>query len=401
MVRTLEDPKCAVSKLGDPAQTDADVRSHNKISVNDYAIAHHLTWSKLTHSDSKPDRSAPLTELDPQGSQEASAHLHLARLIRHHFKPKDPQTMSASKPMYTKEGFAPSSSQRRAPTAQMVPLPSNAAVTPSPATAIPGTSTARHIGLDSSSTTMENPQVFFPATVLSSSLPTPSILPSTPPALSKQPAPKKSISKQQTPKILLTPAPATAPNAFKDTALAALVQNTKFLSPVKQRTNGVKKQQRPQILSSSPTPKLASTPESVPEEKRGRGRPRARLEEHPLQEDRKYWPPLLSSTPIPRTVPSTQSNSSVSTPSSDARLQQHVVTPNIDDDRTPTFCSEEPHLWPGRGDHVALLLYIDSKPAIVHSEPIQSCANHAAHQDSRDPHGHGTYISGLVLSVWH
>lgn len=381
MVQPTED-SFQLSGRSDPAQPDAGALPRNETAVNDFATKHQGKRIKLTHSNSYPDGSAPQKELTHQGLEEATDVW--AYLATPNFQQKDPQ----KKPMQTMEACAPSSftPQRRAPTAQMLPFNSNAEVTTSPF--ILGTSTMRHLGPDATSINME---VLLPATTLSS-LPTPSILPSTPTILPTQSTPNNCISTTQTPKIQLTPAPATAPSAPTDPSLAAHVKNTKLLSPVKQRTNGVKKRQQKQSSSSSSSVPI---PEPVPAEKRGRGRPRTQVEEQSLEGKRQQRPPTLPSTPTARKAPPKQSNSSASAPSNRARQQQQAVTLNKHSDRTPLLCSEEPRLWPGRGDHVASLLHFDKKPVTTHSEPIRICTNHAAHQDPHEPHGHSVCTTCL------
>ncbi|CAF9907449.1 hypothetical protein IMSHALPRED_005532 [Imshaugia aleurites] len=342
-------PKGTVSTEGNQAQANEGVSSKNEIAVNDCATAHQITPTKATHLDSESHRSTTCStpalpsqkEQITQPTKEAiDASANLAKLIQQHSKFKDPQEAASSEKLATSrpeaivETFAPfSSAPRRAPTAQMVPLAPNAAgTTARAAIATPKTSTTSLSGPCSSPTTISNPQAMFPPTALRP-LSLVSILPSSPIVSSKKSTPKKSTSK--TPKITLTPAPATAPSAFKDAALAAHVQNTKFLLPVKQETNGVKKRQN---VRTSPPPKSVLTPQSVPEGKRGRGRPRTRREEQPLQESRQHRPPLQPSTTTPRPCLSNQPKPPL------PLQQQQSVTLNTNSDLVPDFCSEEPRL---------------------------------------------------------
>ncbi|KAF6219386.1 hypothetical protein HO133_005212 [Letharia lupina] len=398
-----KNPKGAVSKKGDPAQSNEGVLSKNQVAVNDFATAHQITPTKAIHSDSELDGSvtwatpfsSPEKELKTQPAKEAieviEASANLAKLIQQHSKPKDPQGATpseeptTSRPVETMNTFTLSSSApRRAPIAQMVPLSPNVAVTTTPAaTADPVKSTTSLFGPCPSPTNVSSPQACFPVTA-PSSLRSSSILPSSPTASAKKAIPTKFTSKN--PQITLTPAPATAPSAFKDAALAAHVQNRKLLSPVTQQPTGVKKRQH--IRTSSP-PKSALTPESVPEGKPRRGRPRTRPEVQPPHRNRQYRPPIQPSTPSPQTGVPNRSNSSQFAPSAFPLQQQQAVTFNINGDSKPSFCSEEPRLWPGRGDYVGTLLHFDSKPETIHSEPIQACTNHAAHQDPHEPPGHG------------
>lgn len=406
MVPPSNDPKGTVSKKDDPAQSNKGVLSKNRTAVQDSAPAQQITPTKAIQSDSESDRSAtwvtpfssPQKELITQPTKEAvDASANLAKLVQQqqqqqqHSKLKDPRRAatsegpSTSKPVEMMDTFAPSSSApRRAPTAQMVPLPPNAAVTTAPAAATTqDTPTKSLYGPCTSPMSVSSPHVSFLATA-PPLLSLPSIMPPSPTASLKTSIPKKSTPR--TPKITLTPAPATAPSAFKDAALAAHVQNTKFLSPVKQRTKGIKKRQH--IKTTSP-PKSVLTPKSVPEEKHGRGRPRTRFEERPLQQNKQHRPPVQPTTPCSRTGFPNQSNLSSFAPPAFPLQQQQAVTLNISGELKPEFCSEEPRLWPGCGDYTTSLLRFDSKLETTHSEPIQACTNHAAHRDPHKPHSHG------------
>ena len=384
--QTVPLSKGAVSKTGDPASSNKGVLSKNETAVNVCTTAHQTTPNQATHSDSDSDGpvtwatplSTPQKELNTQQTKEAiDASIDLAKLRHQHSKPKEPQTpttfkfkdATTTKQVRMMDTLAPSpSAQRRAPTAQMVPLPANAAATTTPAAIInPETSTTSPFGPCPSTMKASNSQAYFPM-IAPTSLSLSSSLQSSPTA-SKKPTPTK-------PPITLTPAPATAPSAFKDAALAAHVQNTRVLSTAKQQSNGVKKRQYVQI--SSPL-KSASTPESVAEGKRGRGRPRTRAEEQPLQQSRQHRPPIQPFTPFPPT----------GFPPAFPTQQQQTVTLRSNGDPNPTLCSEEPRLWPGRGDYVATLYRFNVKPETIHSAPIYACANHAAHQDSQAPHAHG------------
>ena len=393
----------AVSKTGDPAPSNADALSKDKIAVKDFATAHPITSTKASHSDSEADGSeiwttpfsSPQNEMKTQPMKEAiDASANLAKLIQQHSKPKEPRTAAtpksknptASKPATVMDALAPfPSALRRAPTAQMVPLPPNAAVTTTPtAITTPATSTTSLFGQCPNTMSTSNPQALFPVKVPTSlSLPLLPSLPPSPPASSKMCPPQRSTPKA--PKITLTPAPATAPSAFKDVAFVSGVQNAKLLSPAKQQINGIKKRQ---YIKKSPLNSL-STPDSLSDEIRAAGHPRTRIEEQPLQQKRQYRPPIQLYTPLPRTSIPNQPSSSLIAPSAFSVRQQQAAKLKINRDLDPYLCSEEPRLWPGRGDYVASLRHFDSKPETIHSEPVQACANRAAHQNSQSAHGHG------------
>ncbi|CAD6564844.1 MAG: hypothetical protein ASARMPRED_005704 [Alectoria sarmentosa] len=271
-------PKGAVSKMGNPDQSKESVLWKNRIAVNDFVVpVNQTTPTKVIDSASLSDRletwatpfSSPQKQLDTQPKKEAiDASAHLAKLIQQHSKTKDPQMATTSKEPTTPKlvemmhTFEPSSSApRRAPTAQMVPLPPNTAVTTAPAGPVTTeTSKSSLFGPRPSSMTLSNSKAFFPATASPSLLVAP-IIPSSSTAALKKSAIEKCSPKK--PKTTMTPAPAIAPSASH-------VQNTKLLSRAKNHTNGVKKRQR---IRTSSSPKSASALESVPEEKRGRGRP--------------------------------------------------------------------------------------------------------------------------------
>ncbi|CAD6571740.1 MAG: hypothetical protein ASARMPREDX12_004674 [Alectoria sarmentosa] len=352
IAQMVGNPKGAVSKMGNPDQSKESVLWKNRIAVNDFVVpVNQTTPTKVIDSASLSDRletwatpfSSPQKQLDTQPKKEAiDASAHLAKLIQQHSKTKDPQMATTSKEPTTPKlvemmhTFEPSSSApRRAPTAQMVPLPPNTAVTTAPAGPVTTeTSKSSLFGPRPSSMTLSNSKAFFPATASPSLLVAP-IIPSSSTAALKKSAIEKCSPKK--PKITMTPAPAIAPSASH-------VQNTKLLSRAKNHTNGVKKRQR--IRTSSP-PKSASALESVSEEKRGRGRPRTRPEEQPLQQNRQHRSPIQPSLPFPRTCFSNQSNSSLFAPSGFPLQQAQAVTFNINGDSQPIFCSEEPRLWPG------------------------------------------------------
>ena len=388
--------KGAVSKTGEPASSNKGVLSKNKTVVNVCATAHQTTPNQATHSDSDSDGpvtwatplSTPQKELNTQQTKEViDASIGLAKLRHQHSKPKEPQTpttfkfkdATTSKPVRMMDALAPSpSAQRRAPTAQMVPLPANAAATTTPAAIIhPEKPTTSPSGPCPSTMNASNSQAYFPM-IAPTSLSLSSSLQSSPTAYTR-PTPTK-------PPITLTPAPATAPSAFKDAALAAHVQNTRVLSSTKQQTNKVKKRQY--VRTSSPL-KSASTPESVSEGKRGRGRPCTRAEEQPLQQSRQHRQPVQPFTPFPPTGFPNPSRSSLSALPAFPTQHQQTVTFRSNGDPNPTLCSEEPRLWPGRGDYVATLYRFNVRPETIHSAPIYACANHAAHQDPQALYGHG------------
>ena len=389
----------------DPASSNQSVSYKNQIAVHESATAHSITpTTKATHFDSISDIpvawTTPFTSPQKEPSTQPAkkpfdGSAILTKLIEQHSKPKESPTAASfkskdprlSEPAAMMDALAPSpSAPHRAPIAQMVPLPSNAAVTTTPAAAItiPDASTTFPLGPSPSTMGASNSQAFFP--VAAPTLLPPSsllILPSQPTATPKK-RPQQTSTPKKTPKITITSAPATAPSAFKDAVLASHVQNTKFLSPpTKQQTNGIKKRQY--IKKNRLPPKSSSTADSVPGEKRGPGRPRtSRIEEQPPQQKRQHRPSL---------EPPTQSTSRLSTVSTLPIQQEQTPIPRSKTNSTPTLCSEEPRLWPGRGDYVASLLRFNVKPETIHSEPIQACANRAAHhhQDPQEnhPHGHG------------
>lgn len=371
-----KNPNVTLFQQGDPPPY---IMSDDTINTNNFGTADPSVLTKEIHLDK--DIFANQSKL-PQYSSKSKEQIAVAS--------KGPNTSKPGEKMNT---FAPSSpAPRPAPTAQMVPLPPNAAVTTTP-TAMAARETSTTSLCDSSPGPMGilRSQAFFPATA-PPSLPSPPVLPSSSPTCSS----KKSLSKKfisKTPKITLAPAPATAPSAFKDPARAVHIRNTRLLSPVRQQTNGVKKRQH--IRTSSP---LISevTPKSVPDEQRGRGRPRTRSEERPSRQNTQDRLPVRSSKPFPQIESSNQSNSSLVAPPAFAlqqqqavRTQQQPVTFSINGDLQPALCAEEPRLWPGRGDYVASLLQFNLKPDTIHSEPIKACTNYTAHKDPRKPHGHG------------
>lgn len=397
----------AVSKTSGPAPSNEDALSKNKVAVKDFATAPPITLIKATLSDTEPDGpeiwttpfSSPQKEPDTQPTKGAiDASANLARLIQQHLKPKEQQTTATLmskkamtfKPATAMDAVVPSpSAPRRAPTAQMVPLPPSAAATAAPAAiTTPVASTVSPFGKCPSIMGASNTQAFSHIAALkSSSLSLKSTLPPSAIGSSEKYLPQKSTPK--TPKITLTPAPATAPSAFKDVAFASGVQNTKLLSPLKQPTNGIKKRQ---YTKRSPLKSL-STPVSLPEAKCGPGRPRTWIEEHSLQRKKQFRPPVQPATPLNRTGVLDQASSSLTAPSALPNQQQQPATLKINRDLNPHLCSEEPRLWPGRGDYVASLHRFHSKPEAIHSEPVQACANRASHQDSPSAHGHGVCIT--------
>ena len=438
-----KDPNGAASKEVDPAGSDERASSQSMITVQDFASTQQRIPTKARHSDSESDTSvawvtpfsSPRKELNSQKRAEAcGAPATQARLIRQHSKPKDPRTpatsevSSISKPVETMGILAPSTlTQRRAPVAQMVPLPPGAAgaavtTTPAVATTTPETLTKSLFGQFSTPVSTSDPAVSFPAAA-PASFSLPSIMPSTRAASSKKPIPKETTPKEHTPKkiilkkatprnpkIALTPAPATAPTAFKDAASAAHVQNTKLQAPAKRHSNGVR--------TSSPLQSV-STPEPVAQEERGRDISPTRFEEQCLSEERSLEPPqqrrppVHPRTPSPRTSDSYQtiSSASSSAPSlSPLQPGEQYVTFDLNGNVVPKFCSEEPRLWPAKAtsDYVRRLQHFNSMPQTAHSEPIQACANHDAHTDKR--HGHGVcstcrtnafrWIQATTPEVW-
>ena len=435
-----KDPNGAASQKVDPAGSNERLSAQNVSTVQDFAPTRQTIPTKARHSDSESDTSVawvtPLSssqrELNSQKRAKAcDPPATPAQLIRRHLKSKDPQTQatseasSISKPVETMGIFAPSTlTQRRAPVAQMVPLPSVAAVTTKPAvaTTTPETLTRSLFGQFSIPVSASDPAVSFPATA-PASFSLSSIMPSTRPAslrkptpkvstpkepIPKEPIPKKTILKKATPRkpeITLTPAPATTPTAFKDAALAAHVQNTKLQTPAKRRLNSVK--------TSSPLQSV-STLEPVAEEERGRSGSRTSSEEQSLEPHKQRRPPAQPRTPSPR--PSDSSYQTISSASSSAPstspLQQgeQYVTFDLNGDVVPKFCSEEPRLWPANAtsDYVRRLQHFNSMPETIHSAPVQACANHAAHTDKR--HGHGVcgscrtnafrWIQATTPEVW-
>ena len=403
--RMVPPSKAAPSITGDPAQSSKGVLSASKIIVNDFTTSHQTTPTEAVHADSEPGGSVTLATPSLSPQEELNTHptkvaieasANLAKLIQQHSKPKEPQMAATSKfkrpttstAVETRDAFAPSSSTpRRAPIAQMVPLIPNAAVTTtSAATATPKTTTTSIFGPCHSQTNTSNSPLFFPVIAPTSlSLSSSSILPSSP-TTSQKICPKRK-STPKIPHITLTPAPASAPSAFKDATRVVHVPNTKLLSIAKQQqTKGVKKRQYIRTPSSL---RPALTADSSLEETRARGRARTRTEEQPLQSNKQPRPPVQTRMPCPRTAFPNQSNSSLPALSVLPSQQHQAVTRRSNGDSNPNFCSEEPRLWPRRGNYVASLLRFNSKPESIHSEPVQACDNHAAHQDSPNSHGHG------------
>ena len=319
--------------------------------------------------DSACDFSSSQKELDTQPTKEAiEASANLAKLIQQHSKTQGPQMATnsekptTSKPVEEMGTVAPSSpAPRRVPTAQMV-------------SEIPATSP---LGPRRNPTSLTSPQAFFPATASASAASAASA-----PIISSSPemAVTKQAAKNHTPKKtgLTTPAPATAPSASRDAALADHVQNTNLLSRAKSPPNGVKKRKF-----------LTSDSVSDSEEKHGRGRLRTRPEELPLQQRR------LSAL-FPRASIATSSRF---TPSSLLLKQTQATAVNIKGDLRPEFCSEDPRLWPGRGDYVAFLQEYGSKPETFHSDPVRACINHEAHEDK--PRGHGVCATCRRACIHH
>ena len=430
-----KDPNGAAAKKVDPARSDERVSPQNMITVQDFAPTQQTIPTMTRHSGSGSDTSvawvtpfsSPQKELASQKRADArDPPATQARLIRQHSKPKDPQTPATSeaspisKPVETMGIFAPSTlTQRRAPIAQMVPLPPVAAVTTKPAvvTIAPEMLTKSLFGQFSTPVGTSDPAVSFPATAPASFSLT-SIMPPTRAASSKKPipkehTPKKTIFKKATPrnpKIALTPAPATAPTAFKDAAAAAHVQNTKLQTTARRRLNGVR--------TSSPLQSV-STPEPVAQEERGRGGSPPRSEEQSLYEERPFEPPKQRRPPVHPRTPSPRSGDDYQTISSGSSFApspsplqegEQYVTFDLNGDVVPKFCSEEPRLWPTKAtsDYVRRLQYFNSMPQSTHSEPIQACANQEAHTDKR--HGHGVcsgcrtnafrWIQATTPEVW-
>ncbi|KAM0794453.1 hypothetical protein BDR22DRAFT_693550 [Usnea florida] len=424
-----KDPNGAASKKVDPAGSDERVSPQNMITVQDFAPTQQTIPTKARHSDSESDTSVawvtPFSspQKEPTSQKRAEAYdppAIQAQLIRQQSKPKDPQTpatykaSSISKPVETMGIFAPSTfTQRRAPVAQMVPVTTAPAV----ATTTPNTLTKSLFGQFPTPVGTLDPAVSFPSTA-PAPFSLPSIMPSTRAASSKkpipkEPTPKKTILKKTTPrnpKIALTPAPSTAPTAFKDAALAARVQNTKLQTPAKRRLNGVK--------TSSPLQSV-STLEPVAEEGRGPVSSPTRSEVRSFSVEQSLEPPRQRRFPVPPRTPSPptsddyqtiSSGSSFAPYSSPLQQGEQYVTFNSNGDVVPKFCSEEPRLWPAKAtaDHVLRLQHCNSMPETTHSEPIQACANHAAHTNKR--HGHGVcstcrthafrWIQATTPEVW-
>lgn len=405
----------AVSKARNPAPSNEDELSKNKVAVRDSATPHPITPTKATRSDTEPygpeisttPSSSRQKEPDTQPTKGASDHplglpIVVQKLDQQLSKEREQRRAAtqmsnesvAFKPATAMDGHVPSpSAPRRAPTAQMVGLPPSAAVTAAPAAITsPAASTEFPHGPCQSASAMgaSNTQacnhVTAPGSLpvsLNSSSPSSAI------ASSEKCLPKKSTPKA--PKITLTPAPATAPNAFRDTAFVPGVQNTKLLSPVKQQTNGIQKRK----YTKRSKPDLPSTPDSVPEEKRGPGRPRTtstRVEEQSLEQKTQHRPPVQPATSLNNgtAVPNQPSSSSPAGPSALPTQQQQPATLRSNHVSNPLLCSEDPRLWPGRGDYVSSLQNFDSTPSAIHSEPVRACSNRAAHQDpAQGAHGHG------------
>ena len=394
----------AASKTSDPAPSNEDVLAKDKVAVKDFASAYPIKASQSASERNGPEiwttpLSSPQKEPDTQPTKKAiDASANLARLIQQNSTPKEQHTAATPmsqesmtfKPATAMDARSPSlSAPCRAPTAQMVPLPPSAAVTAAPAgITSPAASTASPLGQSPSIMDASNIQALFPIKApISLPLPLKSSLPSSPIASSEKCQPQKSTPKA--PNITLTPAPATAPSAFKDVAFASGVQNTRLLSPARQQTNGIQKRK---YTKRSPLKSL-STPESLPEEKRGRGRPRTRIEEQSLEHKKQNRPLVQPATPLNRTGVPDQPSSSLAAPSALPIQQQQAATLKSNRDLTPHLCSEDPRLWPERGDYVSSLYRFHSRPAAIHSEPVQACANCAAHQDQQSANGHRVCIT--------
>ena len=445
-------PRVPPSRNGNQAQPSQSVSGGNKFTVNDTtssssspsssaaptaATAEHQTSpTKTVHSesDSDPDSDGSIAWVTPLTSPLREANTQPTQ----HPKPKNPPTAVTSESQGAMTSnlvrtminpFAPSSSTpgsesapRRAPIAQMVPLPPNAAVTTAaPAvTNLGGPPNSHHYpgdGIYPNTISIVDPRAFFPTTASTISLAAP-ILASTPTVPKKECARQRSASK-----VTLTPAPITALSAFNDATLASHVQDVKVRAPARQQqTSGVTKRKN---VKKSPRPKSTGTPEGVAAEKRGRGRPRNRAEvQQPLlQQDGEYrpkeqlrkqakqhQPALQIPTPVPQTYSPNPFTPFQSTPSAFPRQQQRAIAVDTDG----AVCAEEPRRWPERGDYVASLQTFDSKPEPIHSDPVHFCANHAAHENPLQPLGHAVCTScrnaanrhilvarpGLASSAW-
>ena len=385
---------------GDPAPSSQVALSGNQSAVDDCVTMQKITPTNANRLDSESNVpvnwvtpfSSPQDILKSQPMKQAiDVSAALAKLPPQHLKLKDTQPGTTSKPVGLMTFATSSSTAQRAPTAQMVSLPSKAVVaTTAAATASLETLTMFPVHPQSNphSNPYSNPYaraLFTPASPTKISLSP--IVPSSSPTNSSRQSASKRTPAPKTPQIMLTPAPATAPSAckyaFKGPALAIPVRNTKLLNPLMPQTNGVKK--RPYTKKSSPL-RSALTPDPIlnEKEKRIRGRPRIRFEEQSVPKNGQQW--LLSEPCTPVARISTPNDSSQSLLPS---RQEQVVALQVNSGLHPLPCSEVPRLWPGRGDYVTSLLRYPSKPETVHCEPVQTCANRAAHQDAHNPYDHG------------